>query len=774
LNQLAENSASFDEIYNVLSVLGGPRQIRDIAPIEEWVKSPFFLGSEAETLYPYWADVLVDFCSGPFNEIILGGSLRSGKSHTALLLAIRKLYELSCYYPIPSMFNLSSTSLVLFMYLSLSLTQANMLGLGRIRRMLDRIPYFKKNFPRNTEVDSLIKFDDPALMMIGGSSLGHFKGSDLFFLIFDEANFAKGSVEMKFGNAVEIYRESSIRRKSTFSVEGIENGIGVIVSSADTQTSFVEKHIKEVKNDPSVMIINAVAYEVQPSRYRNMGTFLVFEGDELVDPFLPEEDVDSSRNFWTVYKINPQAKFDISEYPPELQVKFRRVPNTFIQAFRKDIFGSLKDVCGIAVGQEGRFFSNRVKYNEAFPKGSEDQHPFTKETITVSYLDLDKIEYWFKKGVEFDPNMIYFGGIDQSVVNDCTGIALGHIDPKNTRFALHMDFFLQILPPKKPGKISPEKVADFFIWLKKEKDVRNLKMSQDWYAAPQTTQTFHLEGIDSEIFSVDRNWDAYRSFAGSILDGNVSGYNYTPFKEELFDLLQNNETKKVDHPAGGSKDVTDAGTHVHSQALNEYMELKGGVKFVQEFGAKNIKKFEYQEHADLVGGLWFGPGPFYFCWMFPMWKEDKFQLYVLDEYVDFSSQIETRVDDIRRRTATYNRHIKIGADPTGRIKGDHSKTSPLMQYRKAGLSVRCRKTLDRMYFEGVRNTINEIDDNGDPCFFVQEDRCPIMINALRRAKFKMRRKVVSGSLELTEETYPLFALRFGLEEAMTKSTITGY
>ena len=138
--------ATFDDILSTLSPLGGVKQIRDIVPMKEWVKSNFYLGSEADAIYPYWADVLVEFSEGQFNELILTGSLRSGKSNTALLLTVRKFYELSCYTPIPALFKLSPTSLVLFMYLSLSLTQANMLGLGRIRRMLDRIPYFRKHF----------------------------------------------------------------------------------------------------------------------------------------------------------------------------------------------------------------------------------------------------------------------------------------------------------------------------------------------------------------------------------------------------------------------------------------------------------------------------------------------------------------------------------------------------------------------------------------------------------------------------------------------------
>ncbi len=738
--------------------------------IKEWVKSPFYLGSECETLYPYWADVIVDFCEGNFNELIFTGSIRSGKSNTALLLTIRKLYELTCFSPIPNLFNLSATSLVLFMYLSLSLTQANLLGLGRLRRMIDRVPYFNKHFPRDRGTDTIVKFSDPTLMVIGGSSLGHFKGSDLYLLIFDEANFTKGAEEMKLQNAIDIYRESSIRRKSTFLVDGVENGLGIIVSSADTQSSFVEKHIKEIKNDPGVMIVHSIAYEVQPSRYAGMGTFWVFVGDELIDPFIPEIDMDSTRNFCTTYSLDLE-NFKVESLEPDVRTKFRAVPVTFLGAFKKDIFGSLKEVCGVAVGQEGRFFTNRIRFNSCFPKGSSSGHPFTKEEIVISYLDLDRLEYYFKNDINYDPNMEYFGGIDQSVTDDSTGLALGHIDPKSDKFHLYYDILLRIPPPKKPAKISPEKITEFFEWLKVNKGVKSLKVTQDWYAATQSIQKFHLSGIDAELFSVDKNWDPYRSFAGSILDGSVSGYLYKPFKEEWFDLIQNNETKKVNHPSGGQKDVSDAATHVHNSALQSFLEIKSGIKFFDQFGAQNIKPTKWDESCNLVAGIYFGPGPFYICWLYVKWpEEDKPIVFVIDEYVDFTGTIQTRTEDVKRRTIVYSKDCKFAGDPEGRIKGD-MKFSPLMSYRKAGMKIRCRKNIDRMHFEIIKTLVKDKDD---PRLLINEYSVPLMTTALRKARYKMRRGMRSGSLEVNDEMYPLFALRFALEEAISKSKASGY
>ena len=59
------------------------------------------------------------------------------------------------------------------------MTQAMMLGLGRLKRMIDRVPYFREHFPRDRTVESHIRFADPSLRCIRGSELGHFWGAEL-------------------------------------------------------------------------------------------------------------------------------------------------------------------------------------------------------------------------------------------------------------------------------------------------------------------------------------------------------------------------------------------------------------------------------------------------------------------------------------------------------------------------------------------------------------------------------------------------------------------
>lgn len=1016
-----DDPVSVDQLFQYLIERKGvSTQVRDVVPIRQWITSPYYLGDEAATLYPYWRDVIVEFIEGDYNELILGGSLRSGKSNTALLITLRKIYELSCFSPIPSLFELSSSSLILFMYLSLSLLQANLLGMGRIRRMIDKIPYFMDNFPLDPAIQSYIKFTDPSLLMLGGSDLGHFKGSDLFLLIFDEANFTKAAQEMKLQKAINIYRESSIRRKSTFIVDGQESGIGIIVSSADTVTSFVEDHKEKVKHDPNVMVVDSIAYEVQPQRYKDVGRFWVCKGDDVTDPFLIE-DVTALRNFCSIHKL-PFKSFDLEKLSSELKKLFIEVPKTFIEAFRLDITGALKEVCGVSIGVEGRFFFNRVKFAECFPVESADQHPFTQKELTCSYLDRDQLRYHLKPGaLELNPAYEYYGHIDQSITTDSTGLALCHINPEEKDPKIEFDVMLRVNPPKKPAEISPDKIVDFFIFLHEHRGARNMKVTADWYALAQSRQKLIVNGIESEHLSVDKTWDQYRSFAGSIFDNRVQGYHYEPFKKEFFTLLQDNEKKKIDHPSGGciagetrivcldgisytikelaekggsvwvytvrdkkisiaqavhprltdrnvelveveldnftvvrctpdhrfmmrdgsyksagslkrndslmplnlkymptggwagylryydldgsremvhklvtreiygepkgrvshhinevklnnlpsnlvyvyhmskrhkdplfkaklrqaqyvdrvqhdeyrnsergrrissetikrvhperykkianhkvlnvrsagqddvyditvpetenfglangifihnSKDVGDGACGAHWNAFQAILEIKGGLRFMSEFGARNISVFRFSEESQLYAGVFFDPSAFYVCWLFLSYKNEQPRVHVLEEKFDYQMTNEQRVTYLKRRAAHYNRKDCVFATgPKAREKSDITGSSPLKDFRTLGLSMRCREHMDPDNFDVIRNLLK---DKENPRLFVNEHEAPLMLKAFGKAKYKIRSGMRTTEMEKTEHSFPLYALRFILEEIMSKSKVTAY
>lgn len=88
-----------------------PIQVKEIVPIEKWVNSEYYVGSDVNNIYPFWKDVIIDIFredrkpEEQINQVILSGAIGIGKScldeNTRIptsvgLLPLKELYDL--YY----------------------------------------------------------------------------------------------------------------------------------------------------------------------------------------------------------------------------------------------------------------------------------------------------------------------------------------------------------------------------------------------------------------------------------------------------------------------------------------------------------------------------------------------------------------------------------------------------------------------------------------------------------------------------------------------------
>jgi hypothetical protein len=410
-----------------------------------------------------------------------------------------------------------------------------------------------------------------------------------------------------------------------------------------------------------------------------------------------------------------------------------------------------------------------------------------------SYQDTNRIrDFFVEEEVRFNPRYEYFGGIDQSITDDTTGIALCHIDPDAEKLQIVYDFMLRIVPPKRPSKISPEKITDFFIWLKKDKGLNNLKVGMDWYATQQSEQTLVMNAVEVDVGSVDKDWDAYRAFSGSLLDGYVKGYYYEPFKEELFNLIQDNDRKKVDHPGGGSKDVADAVVQAHRLALQAFLDIKGGIRYFSDFGNHNLRAWNTSDESypRIVVGVYFGPEAFYAVWIAPesvnrvlkakkrdyggAVAESKFanaEIKVLGEWVDHSSTTTERIAALRQRSELFNAgDIEYMGDPKGYDRRDRTKVSPIKEFRSFGFPMKTRKKMTRKSMDPIMTLLR----NRDKGLMINEPQCPLLVRAIRKASHKVIKGVKGAEMENTGEEYPLYALRVALEGALSQVSVMAY
>lgn len=550
-----------------------PRQIRDIVPIDRWLEDEYYVGLSGLSLYDYWKKEMIDIFGtrkGMINEVIISGGIGTGKSTFALYCMLRKLYELSCFENIPSLFDLMPNTLISFMYFSVSRNQAELTGFGQYKSMVSSISYFLDNFPRNERIGRLLSFPEN-MFFLHGSSSSHAIGMNMIGTILDEANFFNRDAQNPTKSVYEYSRISNLytsivdRATSRFMSKGKDDSLSILVSSNTTASSFTEQRIQQTLGKENVKVINARLWETKPKGTYSNRRFFVFEGSDLVDPFVitSSEDVKQVADSYQIdVKLEDKVVTTVRQLPAFVQDKFIPVPIDFKSNFENNVITALQNIAGRSVAPSGRLFGSRPTYFEACSDRYE--HPFTKEEIIIATQDKMRVCDFIRR--DFRPKMKSrkrYIHIDQSTTNDSTGFASAYASryiemDGILKPVVAVDLQLRINPPKPPQKISIGKVRDFVFFMRDHWGLEIGMVSYDSFASEESFQVLTENGVNNRYLSVDRTDDQYLTFVNMLYEGRIEMYDYLPSQKELFELIHMRDARKIDHPVGGSKDVMDA------------------------------------------------------------------------------------------------------------------------------------------------------------------------------------------------------------------------
>lgn len=618
------------------------KQVREIMPIRSWLESEYHLGPNAVRIYDYWKETLAEIFdekrddSNRINEVILGGSIGVGKSTIGEIILIRKFYELSCFENICSMLGLMSTSSIVFLYFSINKYQANLTGFGDVRAMLDSIPYFRDEFPRNSKIDSLLLLPEN-IMMTYGSGSQHAIGMNMMGCILDEANFFRGesrdgamgaNATSKIG---ELYSSIINRQKSRFVTEGgMDHSLCVLISSSTSTSSFTEQRIRQSKGDPHTIVRTPTLWEVKPNNYSKK-MFYVFKGSNMMEPYIINslDDINQFRLAEGMKRIDqeeataesPEAKVEeadvieseIKKLPPHYQDLFLAVPENFKPGFDSNIITALQDIGGVSTAPTGKLFTSVEVYNKSIVGWI--NHPFISESITISTGDRIRVAEYLKKGVIFrDLHKPRYAHLDQSATSDCTGISVVYIDKiieedGVKKPIIAVDFMIRIVPPKPPKRLAIYKLRDFMVWLAQNKGIRWGKITYDFWNSEESRQILTEMGYDAGYQSVDKTDKAYVDFVTLMYEERVKTYDYAPFKREIFSVIHDRDRKKVDHPKTledgtvGSKDVSDSLVGAIFNAVSSTFTENQSHDSIGDFRRANPMYTSEFAGANMNGGL---------------------------------------------------------------------------------------------------------------------------------------------------------------------------
>lgn len=546
--------------------------IRDIVPIKEWLADEYYVGKDGQKLYDFWKDFLIDVFGtnrGKYNEIILTGSIGTGKSTAALFCMVRKIYELSCYKNMVGLFDFMGSSKIAIIYFTVTQRQALHTGYAQLKDIIDQIPYFRENFPRDDRKNEYLAFPEQ-LFVTSGSNTSDAIGMNLIGSILDEANFfhqkVSGESENDYDKVSKLYTSILNRSRSRFSDNKFDHSLNILVSSASTASSFTEKRIKASLTRDNIKVVVARLWEVKPAGKYSSELFYVFKGSDFLDPCIVENIVDINIYLETINvpKIDESVSIAkaIESLPEPIKERYIAIPINFKNSFEENIILALQDIAGESVAPVGRLFSSKPVFKSCLDNSIE--HPFTKEIFTVATGDdIRIIDFLKPEYIPKDRNKSRYIHIDQSTSSDKTGFAVAYIsDFKECdgvkKPIITVECMMCIEPPKPPKKISISKVREHVFYIR---DIWHCKIgmvTMDSFGSAEGLQVLEENRFKCGRLSVDKTDEQYLLFIDLMYEGRVKFYHHSLMETELFELIHYRSNRKVDHPKSGSKDLIDA------------------------------------------------------------------------------------------------------------------------------------------------------------------------------------------------------------------------
>ena len=516
--------------------------------LRTFLYDPFYMGVPKDELWPSVVEHLEHVNSGDYIEAILTGAIGTAKTTIALYTQAYQLYLLSCYHNPHKELGIAETDEIIFIFQNLNATLAKVVDYGRFKNMLERSHYFTKVWPFNKDVDSELRFPKHITVKPVSGEVTATIGQNVFGGLIDEVNYMSVVQQSKqskdggtYDQAHELYRSIATRRKSRFLKHGKLPGVLCIVSSRNYPGQFTDVKEEEAKKEiaetgkTSIYVYDKRVWELSPEKFSGE-LFWVFIGDEARKPRILEA------GEWV---------------EPEDEHLTMQIPVEFRNDFERDIMEALREIAGVAT--LARF-------------------PFIMETEAIaecidheSILSRDRVDFQATKVKVYPKRILHpdaprFAHIDLGLTSDSAGVAIGHVsgfkqilrgDHFEVQPIIVMDLTLEVAPPK-GGEIKFHKIRELLYTLRDKAGLPIKWISFDSYQSVDSLQILRQNGFVTGMSSMDTSTLPYELVKSALYDRRLHLCNHDKVRKELASLEKDPKTQKIDHPANGSKDVSDA------------------------------------------------------------------------------------------------------------------------------------------------------------------------------------------------------------------------
>lgn len=518
--------------------------------IEEFICSPFYMGEvtrNGEAVYPFWKDTVNDIFSAgnKYNEIILSGATRIGKTSTAVLILAYMLYRLMLYRNPHEYFKKKQISKFTIGFANLTKDLAAGVAYREFNDTLKACPWFNEHGRFSKSITNFYYIPEgDKIDIVAASDAAHMLGMQIWGALIDEVNFARAGmkdINLAKQHMKHIYDTVNARITGTFKLRGEVYGKLLVCSSKNSDSDFLSDHIEKQLDAGNVnmYLVDQPQWKVLPPTMFSEETFYITVGDRYKRGFvIPMENQD-------------QEHFD--EYVAQ-GYELLEVPIDFLKNFRADYDIALRDIAGRSVVGAMGF----ITQESITPCVSQDRkNPFFTDIIVAGLHDNETIERNFHMEVvpanlKRASNHIH---IDFAEVSDRIGISsvcqdgTSIVEDPETGKRIVMPFYRQVfqveIEAPRGDRMSFQKVINFIVWLKRN-GFRIDLVSTDQYQSSYVRETLNQQGFNTDKISVDRSEDPYIGLRNLLQDQRIELVKHQLQEDELVHLQRVNG--RIDHP----------------------------------------------------------------------------------------------------------------------------------------------------------------------------------------------------------------------------------
>jgi hypothetical protein len=494
---------------------------------------------------------------------IFTGAIGIGKTTFASIALPYMCHWCLCLKDPQGFFGLLPGSRIAFMQMSTSETQAKEVLFGDIFARIKHSPWFK-NHPYDEKFKNQIRFPHDIWIVPGDSSETTFEGYNILGGIVDEIDSHK--VTEKKDYAEEGYNTISSRVSSRFQ----DRGLVILIGQTKRSTGFAQRKYTEFAADG----IAGGSFAVRMTIWESLGW------PRFLNP-------DGTRNsFW----FDLKRKQIVSDLIVDFMNKedLMEIPNVYKKEFTNNPEKALRDLAGIPPLVGEAFISMVEKVEACRTKWHTRYGLEMEDSPIIGTLSKPDFAEWFR-ATETLQRVAHID-IAYSANGDALGLAVGHVRELvevdgEIKPVIVFDCLIRMRPL--PGtQIILSDVRQILYRLKEERGFRLKAVTLDGFQSTDTMQQFQKKKFNSWYLSVDKDILPYHDLREAIYEGRVEFPKYMTHMrhgdverveiavQELLRLVVT-DRGKIDHPEGGSKDVSDAMAGVVTTLMADRQYRKG-------------------------------------------------------------------------------------------------------------------------------------------------------------------------------------------------------